>query len=125
METNRKPGDILWIIDPHDGINRHFDIDNRVHTRPLTAPPDRVLKGHTRKVDLRALVTEIVLPRISPERLIALQGSGGFPHYALLYRKMRVCGCRWAGKRIGKLKPGCAYGQSIFLSFRTFYLRFS
>jgi hypothetical protein len=52
---------ILWIIDPHAGINRHFDIDNRVHTRPLTPPPDRVLKGHRRKVDLRALVTEIVV----------------------------------------------------------------
>jgi hypothetical protein len=52
---------ILWIIDPYAGINRHFDIDNRVHTRPLTAPPDNVLKGHRRKVDLRALVTEIVV----------------------------------------------------------------
>ena len=52
---------ILWIIDPYAGINRHFDIDNRVHTRPLTAPPDRVLKGHRRKVDLRALVTEMVV----------------------------------------------------------------
>jgi len=50
---------ILWIIDPYAGINRHLDIVNRVHTRPLTPPPDRVLKGHRRKVDLRALVTEI------------------------------------------------------------------
>lgn len=146
-----------------------------MHPRPLTAPPDRVLKGHRRKVDLRASVTEIVvtpwassttfaeieqnrerrwlpgsalctnaLPRISPERLIAAtlsgtnlagaalggvqpisrmtcsvpfgmrievpRGTGGFPHYLLLYRKMRVCGCRWAGKQIGKLKPGYAYG---------------
>jgi hypothetical protein len=27
-------------------------------------------------------------------------------------------------KAIGKLEPGYAYGQSISLSFRTFYLRF-
>jgi hypothetical protein len=53
--------DILWIIDPYAGINRHFEIDNRMHTRPLTAPPDRVLKGHRRKADLRVLVTEIVV----------------------------------------------------------------
>jgi hypothetical protein len=52
----------LWIIDPYAGGNRHFDIDNRPHPRPLTPPPqDRVLKGHKQKVDLRALVTEIVV----------------------------------------------------------------
>jgi len=52
---------ILWIIDPYAGINRHIDIDNRVHTRPLTPPPDRVLSGHRRAVDLPRLVTEIVV----------------------------------------------------------------
>ncbi|SRR6266446_113115 len=52
----------LWIMDPHAGGNRHFDSDNRAHTRPLTPPPpDRVLDGHRRKVDLQALVTEIVV----------------------------------------------------------------
>jgi hypothetical protein len=52
---------VLWITDPLAGINRHFDIDNRAHPLPLTPPPDRVLKGHRRKVDLQALVTEIMI----------------------------------------------------------------
>jgi hypothetical protein len=51
----------LWIIDPYAGINRHIDADNRIHDRPLTAPPDRVPKGHRRKVDVQGLVTEIVV----------------------------------------------------------------
>jgi len=60
----------LWVIDPHAGINRHIDIDNRVHDRPLTPPPDRVLKGHRRKVDLQALLTGIVVsPRAAATTL--------------------------------------------------------
>lgn len=50
---------VLWITDPFAGINRHFDIDNRAHPLPLTPPPERVLKGHRRRVDLQTLVTEI------------------------------------------------------------------
>lgn len=49
----------LWIPDPHAGINRHFDAENRVHPLPLTPPPPYVLKGQRRKVDLEALVTGI------------------------------------------------------------------
>lgn len=52
---------ILWIIDPYAGINRHIDIDNRVHARPLTSPPPRVLEDHRRKVNLQTLATEIVV----------------------------------------------------------------
>jgi hypothetical protein len=53
---------LLWIIDPYAGGNRHFDSDNRAHTRPLTPPPpDRILDGHRRRVNLQALVTEVVV----------------------------------------------------------------
>ena len=52
----------LWIIDPHASGARHVDIDNRVYTRPLTPPPpERVLDGHRRKVNLQTLITEIVV----------------------------------------------------------------
>jgi hypothetical protein len=58
---------MLWITDPHAGINRHLDIDNRAHPLPLKPPPDRVLPGHRRRVDLQALITEIVVtPWASP-----------------------------------------------------------
>lgn len=52
---------VLWITDALAGINRHFDIDDRAHPLPLTPPPDRVLKGQRRKIDLQALVTEIMI----------------------------------------------------------------
>jgi len=51
----------LWIMDPHASGSRHLDADNRVYPRPLTPPPEHVLKGHRRKVNLQALVTEIVV----------------------------------------------------------------
>jgi hypothetical protein len=51
---------LLWIIDPHAANNRHIDAENRVYPSPLK-PPHRVLDGHRRKVDMRALVTQIVV----------------------------------------------------------------
>lgn len=57
----------LWIEDPLASGNRHIDGDNGIHPRPLTPPPDRVLKGYRRKVDLQALVTAVVAsPWASP-----------------------------------------------------------
>ena len=52
----------LWIMDPHAGINRHIDGENRIHPLPLTPPPPHVLKGHRRKVDLKVMIiiTQII-----------------------------------------------------------------
>jgi hypothetical protein len=52
---------LLWIIDPHAATNRHIDEDNRVHTRPLIPPPDSILPGQRRKLDLKALLTSIIV----------------------------------------------------------------
>jgi hypothetical protein len=59
---------MLWIMDPHATINRHVDGQNWPHPRPLTKPPaDSVLDGQRRRVDLQALITEIVVtPWASP-----------------------------------------------------------
>lgn len=57
----------LWIMDPFAGGNRHFDINNKAHARPLTPPPtDRVPDGVRRNVDVQALITSIVLSPWSP-----------------------------------------------------------
>jgi hypothetical protein len=59
----------LWIPDYHAGT-RHFDEQNRPHDRPLTPPPSRVSKGERRTVDLRHLLTEVVVsPFASDDRL--------------------------------------------------------
>jgi hypothetical protein len=73
---------MLWIMDPHADLNRHFDIANRAHPLPLKPPPDNILPGHRRKVDLPALVTEIVVtPWASSaqiDEINALVNSNGF-----------------------------------------------
>src|SRR5258708_4926572 len=46
----------------HASVNCGFESENRVHIGPLTPPPrDRALDGHRRRVDLQALITEIVV----------------------------------------------------------------
>ena len=67
---------MLWIRDEYVGINRHYDIDNFPHPRPLTPPdPVRVKDYHRRKVDLAALVIEVVVnPKATPH-LIAEVGD--------------------------------------------------
>jgi hypothetical protein len=60
----------LWIMDPYAGINRHYDENNRVHPIPLTAPQDSVSKGERRKVDLQALVTDIVVSPCSSSTIV-------------------------------------------------------
>lgn len=59
---------MLWIRDDYAGINRHYDIDNFPHPRPLTAPDaGRVKDFHRRKVDISALITEVVVnPKAAP-----------------------------------------------------------
>ena len=53
---------LVWIMDPHAGINRYIDIDNRIYPYPLTPPTaERVLDGHRRRVDLQQLITGIVV----------------------------------------------------------------
>ena len=62
---------MLWIRDNYAGINRHYDINNFPHPRPLSTPdPARVKNFHRRKVDLSTLITEVVVnPRATPPLL--------------------------------------------------------
>jgi len=82
FQEEREVRALLRIQDEYAGINRHFDENNFPHDRPLTPPPaERVKDFHRRVVDLRALVTEIVLgpwtsavTRASVERTLAESG---------------------------------------------------
>ena len=60
----------LWIPDQYAGINRHYDEKNRVYPFPLTPPPAHVLKGERRKIDVQALVTEIVVSPWAPSATV-------------------------------------------------------
>jgi hypothetical protein len=69
--NDREVRAMLWIRDNYAGINRHYDINNFPHPRPLSTPdPARVRDFHRRKVDLCALITEVVVnPRATPPLL--------------------------------------------------------
>jgi hypothetical protein len=50
----------LW-LPQYLGDDRHIDEQNRVHPYPLTPPPPHVPNGLRRRVDLKALLTKIVI----------------------------------------------------------------
>lgn len=54
---------IVWCPDPFAGGNRHFDIDNVPHSRPLPENPRHhwVPDFKRRRIDLKALVTGVVV----------------------------------------------------------------
>jgi hypothetical protein len=61
FERDREVRAMLWIRDEYAGHNRHFDINNFPHDRPLTPPdPARVKDFQRRPVDIPALVIEVV-----------------------------------------------------------------
>ncbi len=79
---------LLWIRDEYAGINRHFDENNFPHDEPLTPPPpDRVKKFHRRTVDLRLLLTGIVLgPWTTADMQVRVQGMLRGSGYAIPIR---------------------------------------
>jgi hypothetical protein len=83
FEAEQEVRAMLWIRDSHATINRHIDAQNRPHRLPLTPPPpDRVFEGHRRRVDLQALITQIVVtPWASPatfDEVNRLVNSSGY-----------------------------------------------
>ena len=60
-EHEREVRALLWILNSGDSINRHFDIDNRVHPRPIYDPPETLPEGVKRPVSLPTMITEIVV----------------------------------------------------------------
>jgi hypothetical protein len=60
---------LLWLPEQSTitGVNRHFDKDNIPHRRPVT--PTTAPECQRRKVDLRSLITSIVLSPFAPDSL--------------------------------------------------------
>lgn len=51
----------LWLLDTGDGVNRHFDSNNRPQRLPIHEPPPTMPFGIKRSIDLQVLVLEVVL----------------------------------------------------------------
>lgn len=52
---------LLWILNSGDGVNRHIDLENRAHPRPIYDPPETLPEGVKRPIDLATLITEVVV----------------------------------------------------------------
>jgi hypothetical protein len=57
---------MIWLTDTGDGINRHFDLNNRPHDRPIYDPPPTLPEGIRRDIDVASLITEVVVSPFAP-----------------------------------------------------------
>ena len=65
---------MIWLTDTNDGVNRHFDLNNRAHDRPIYDPPEALPEAIRRYIDVESLITEVVVsPSAPPERLAAVR----------------------------------------------------
>ena len=57
---------MIWLTDTADGINRHFDLNNRPHDRPNYDPPPTLPEAIRRDIDVTSLITEVVVSPFAP-----------------------------------------------------------
>jgi hypothetical protein len=62
---------MIWLTETGDGINRHFDLDNRPHDRPIYDPPATLPEGIRRRVDVASLIKEVVLSPFAVDSRLA------------------------------------------------------
>ncbi len=57
---------MIWLTDSGDGMNRHFDLNNRPHDRPIYDPPTTLPEGILRDINVTSLITEVVVSPFAP-----------------------------------------------------------
>ena len=62
---------MIWLTDTGDAVNRHIDLDNRPHDRPIYDPPPTLPESIRRDIDLASLITEIVVSPFAPAGRLA------------------------------------------------------
>lgn len=62
---------MIWLTDSGDGINRHFDLNNRPHDRPIYDPPPTLPEGIHCNIDVASLITEVVVSPFGSVNLVA------------------------------------------------------
>ena len=62
---------MIWLTDTGDGMNRHFDLNNRPHDRPIYNPPPTLPEAIRRDIDVAALITEVVVSPFAPAGRLA------------------------------------------------------
>jgi hypothetical protein len=71
FEREREVRAILWCPDPFAGGNRHFDINNFPHSRPLPENSRHhwIPEFKRRRIDLKALITGLVVSPWATEEI--------------------------------------------------------
>lgn len=65
---------MIWLTDTDDGMNRHFDLNNRPHDRPIYDPPPTLPEGIRRYINVEDLIKEVVVSPLAPaSRLLEVQ----------------------------------------------------
>jgi hypothetical protein len=62
---------MIWLTDTGDGMNRHFDRNNRPHDRPIYDPPGTLPEGILRDINVASLITEVVVSPLAPADRLA------------------------------------------------------
>jgi hypothetical protein len=57
---------MIWLTESGDGMNRHFDLNNRPHDRPIYDPPATLPEGIHRNIDVASLITEVIASPLAP-----------------------------------------------------------
>ena len=62
---------MIWLTDTGDGMNRHLDLNNRPHDRPIYDPPATLPEGIRRDIDVASLIREVVVSPFAPAGRLA------------------------------------------------------
>lgn len=62
---------MIWLTDTGDATNRHFDLNNRPHDRPIYDPPPTLPEGIRRDIDVASLITGVVVSPFAPVGRVA------------------------------------------------------
>lgn len=74
-KSEREVRAMIWLTDTGDSMNRHFDLANIPHDRPLYEPPLTLPVEIRRRIDLSSLITEVVVSPLAPPGRLAEVGS--------------------------------------------------
>ena len=79
---------MLWIRDPHESGNRHIDIDNRFHPRPVY--PTNNPEGYHRPVDVQRLISEVIISPFADSTARVDVASAKFETAVISFRSDRL-----------------------------------
>lgn len=65
--SEREVRAMIWLTDTGDSVNRHIDLNNRPHDRPIYDPPPTLPEGIRRDIDVTSLIMEVVISPFAPD----------------------------------------------------------